>query len=75
MAFSQPGQVVGKLGKTTEPHLYLSAQHLGSIAEPLSGELMAITIDGCHVVRNDRVRVNPALDLFTAGRVTTIAFW
>lgn len=50
--------VVGNSGKTTEPHLHISAQLPGSQVEPLSGEPLAITIDGRYLVRNDRLRVS-----------------
>jgi hypothetical protein len=49
--------VVGNSGKTGEPHLHISAQLPGSVSEPLSGEPLAINIDGKFLVRNDVVRV------------------
>jgi hypothetical protein len=49
--------VVGNSGKTMEPHLHISAQRDGSQAQPLSGEPLAITIDGRYLVRNDLVRI------------------
>lgn len=49
--------IVGNSGKTGEPHLHISAQLPGSNVAPLSGEPLAITIDGEYLVRNDIVRV------------------
>lgn len=49
--------VVGNSGKTGEPHLHISAQRSGSDLQPLSGEPLAVTIDGEFLVRNDVVRV------------------
>ena len=51
--------VVGNSGNTTEPHFHISAQLPGSPTEPLSGEPLAITIEGRYVVRNDRIRTSP----------------
>lgn len=48
--------MVGNTGKTTEPHLHVSAQRLGSKLLPFSGEPLAITIGGRYLVRNDRLR-------------------
>lgn len=48
---------VGNSGKTSEPHLHISAQLPGSELEPISGEPLAITIDGRYLVRNDVLRV------------------
>lgn len=48
---------VGNSGKTAEPHLHISAQLPGSAREPISGEPLAITINGRYLVRNDVLRV------------------
>ena len=44
---------VGNSGRTTEPHLHLSAHQATSEIESLAGEPIAITIDGKFYVRND----------------------
>ncbi len=46
---------VGNSGKTTEPHLHISAQKPSINAQRFSGEPMAITIKGKFYVRNDRL--------------------
>lgn len=51
--------VIGNSGKTSEPHLHISAQLPGTPAEPLSGDPLAMTFAGRHVVRNDRIRADP----------------
>ncbi|MEQ9561416.1 MAG: M23 family metallopeptidase [Woeseiaceae bacterium] len=50
---------VGNSGNTAEPHLHISAQREGSRAEPLSGNPLAIVIDGRYLVRNDRLYIGP----------------
>jgi len=46
---------VGNSGNTGEPHLHIHAQRPGTDAEPMSGEPLAIRIDGRYLVRNARV--------------------
>jgi len=46
---------VGNSGNTSEPHLHVHAQRPGTAGEPLSGEPVAIRLDGQYLVRNDRV--------------------
>ena len=56
------GQLVGEVGNsgnTTEPHLHISAQLPGSATEPLSGDPLAIALDGEYWVRNDLIRKSP----------------
>jgi len=62
----QPGQqivagasigVVGNSGNSSEPHLHVHAQRGLPAQAPLSGEPVAITIDGRFPVRNDRIVV------------------
>ncbi len=48
--------LVGNSGKSSEPHLHVSAQLTGSTRKPFSGDPLAITIDGRYWVRNDRIR-------------------
>ncbi|GAB5449997.1 MAG: M23 family metallopeptidase [Halioglobus sp.] len=48
--------LVGNSGKTTEPHLHISAQKASTNAQRFSGEPMAITIEGEFYVRNDRLK-------------------
>lgn len=48
---------VGNSGQTDEPHLHISAQLPGTPQAPLSGDPLALTIDGRFLVRNDRLRV------------------
>lgn len=55
VTIGQPVGEVGNSGNTTEPHLHISAQLPGSANEPLSGEPLAIAIDGEYWVRNDRI--------------------
>lgn len=50
--------VVGNSGKTGEPHLHISAQLSSENAELLSGQPLAILLDGRFVVRNERVHVH-----------------
>lgn len=49
--------VVGNSGQTDEPHLHVSAQRPGTPQAPLSGDPLALTIDGRFLARNDRLRV------------------
>jgi len=46
---------VGNSGKTTEPHLHISAQKSAINSSLLSGKPMAIQINGHFYVRNDRL--------------------
>lgn len=46
---------VGNSGNTGEPHLHIHAQRPGTDAEPMSGEPMAVRLDGRYLVRNARV--------------------
>ncbi len=45
---------VGNSGNTSEPHLHIHAQGPGTVAAPLSGVPLQITIKGRFLVRNDR---------------------
>ena len=58
---TEPGHVlglVGNSGNTGEPHLHVHAQRPGSTIAPLSGEPVAIRLDGRYLVRNDRVHAD-----------------
>lgn len=48
--------LVGNSGNSDEPHLHIHAQTPGTTSDPLGGEPLPITIDGRHLVRNDRFR-------------------
>jgi hypothetical protein len=46
---------VGNSGASGEPHLHVHAQRPGTELEPLSGDPLAVTFGGRHLVRNDRI--------------------
>lgn len=47
---------VGNSGASTEPHLHIHAQRPGTSEAPISGEPLALRIDGRFLVRGDRLR-------------------
>jgi hypothetical protein len=53
---------VGNSGNTGEPHLHIHAQGPGTKAEPMSGEPLAMRIDGRYLARNARVTVSSGED-------------
>ncbi len=46
---------VGNSGASDEPHLHISAQHLGSPSAPFSGDPLPIRFNGRFLVRGDRM--------------------
>lgn len=52
---------VGNSGASTEPHLHIHAQRPGTPEAPISGDPLAISIDGRFLVRGDRIWGNAAL--------------
>ena len=54
---------VGNSGASTEPHLHIHAQRQAAGGEPpISGEPIALRIDGRFLVRNDRINVRERRD-------------
>lgn len=47
---------VGNSGASTEPHLHIHAQRPGTPEAPISGDPLALRIDGRFLVRGDRIR-------------------
>ena len=56
VALGQALGTVGNTGNSSEPHLHIHAQRPGTLAEPLSGEPLPISIGGRYLVRGQRVR-------------------
>ena len=49
--------VMGNSGNSAEPHLHIHAQRDLPAAAPISGEPLALSLDGVFYVRNDRITV------------------
>lgn len=57
VAVGQLVGAVGNSGNTGEPHLHIHAQQAGTALEPISGNPLPISLNGRHLVRNDRISV------------------